>query len=130
MNHAKTYHTRQQKVILQFIEGRKEYVTVSQIDEYLKKQGEPVGLTTIYRHLERLRKEGVVQKIVLDGNSGACYQYVGNEADDESRFLLKCEDCGNILNMDCHHMKALYSHVLEEHHFNVDPHRTMFYVIC
>ena len=106
MNHAKTYHTRQQKVILQFIEGRKEYVTVSQIDEYLKKQGEPVGLTTIYRHLERLRKEGVVQKIVLDGNSGACYQYVGNEADDESRFLLKCEDCGNILNMDCHHMKA------------------------
>ena len=39
MNHAKTYHTRQQKVILQFIEGRKEYVTVSQIDEYLKKQG-------------------------------------------------------------------------------------------
>ncbi|HBI60918.1 MAG TPA: Fe2+/Zn2+ uptake regulation protein, partial [Lachnospiraceae bacterium] len=64
MNHAKTYHTRQQKVILQFIESMQEYVTVSQIDEYLKKQGEPVGLTTIYRHLERFRKEGIVQKIV------------------------------------------------------------------
>lgn len=130
MNHAKTYHTRQQKVILQFIESKQEYVTVSQIDEYLKKQGEPVGLTTIYRHLERFQKEGIVQKIVLDGNSGACYQYVGDKDGGVSRFLLKCEDCGNIMNMDCHHMKELYSHVLEEHHFNVDPHRTMFYGIC
>jgi Fur family ferric uptake transcriptional regulator len=27
-------------------------------------------------------------------------------------------------------MKELYSHVLEEHHFNVNPHRTMFYGVC
>lgn len=130
MNHAKTYHTRQQKVILRFMESMNHgYVTVSQIADYLKQQGEPVGLTTIYRHLDRFQKEGIVQKIVLDGNSGACYQYIDSR-EEENQFLLKCEDCGDILNMDCGHMKELYSHVLEEHHFNVNPHRTMFYGVC
>lgn len=131
MNHAKTYHTRQQKVILQFMESMDQtYITVGQIAEYLKEQGESVGLTTIYRHLDRFLKEGIVQKIVLDGNSGACYQYIKSNEDESNQFLLKCEDCGGILNMDCGHMKELYSHVLEEHHFNVNPHRTMFYGVC
>lgn len=131
MNHAKTYHTKQQKVILQCMEHRRPgYITASQIAEYLKQQGESVGLTTIYRHLERFQKEGIVQKIVLDGNSGACYQYIGKTEDEDNQFLLKCEDCGDIMNMDCGHMKELYSHVLEEHHFNVNPHRTMFYGVC
>lgn len=130
MNHSKTYHTKQQKVILQFMKQMEhDYITVSQIAEYLKKQGESVGLTTIYRHLERFQKEGIVRKIVLDGNSGACYQYIVTE-DEKNCFLLKCEDCGDIMNMGCGHMKELYSHVLEEHHFNVNPHRTMFYGVC
>ncbi|MDD7403320.1 MAG: transcriptional repressor [Butyribacter sp.] len=130
MNRAKTYHTRQQKAILQFMEStNQKYITVGQIAEYLKEQGESVGLTTIYRHMDRFLKEGIVQKIVLDGNSGACYQYIGSE-DEANQFLLKCEDCGSIMNMDCGHMQELYSHVLEEHHFNVNPHRTMFYGVC
>ena len=131
MNHAKTYPTRQQKVILKCMEQMESgYITAGQIAEYLKNQGEAVGLTTVYRHLERFQKEGIVRKIVLDGNSGACYQYVRKEEEDGSQFLLKCEDCGDIMNMDCGHMKELYSHVLEEHHFNVNPHRTMFYGVC
>ena len=97
MNHAKTYHTKQQNAILQFlIASDQKYHTVSQIAEYLKERGESVGLTTIYRQLDKFQKEGIVQKIVLDGNSGACYQYVGTQ-EEESKFLLKCEDCGDQL---------------------------------
>lgn len=131
MNHARTYHTKQQEVILQFMENTKEkYITISQIAEYLKLQGESVGLTTIYRHMDKFLKEGIVRKIMLDGNSGACYQFVVNAEEETNQFLLKCEDCGNIMNMGCGHMQELYSHVLEEHHFNVNPHRTMFYGVC
>ena len=67
MNHAKTYHTRQQKVILKCMEQMESgYITAGQIAEYLKNQGEAVGLTTVYRHLERFQKEGIVRKIVLE----------------------------------------------------------------
>lgn len=128
LNHAKTYHTRQQKAILNFMsDSADQYVTVSQIAAHLKEEGQPVGLTTIYRQLDKLEKDGIVHKIVLDGNSGACYQYAGKDA---GQLLLKCEDCGGIIPMACSHMVELYEHVLLEHQFRVNPHRTMFYGVC
>lgn len=128
MKQAKTYHTRQQKAILNFMAGNEgEYVTVSQIAAHLRQVGEPVGLTTVYRQLDKLEKDGIVHKIVLDGNSGAFYQYAGKEA---GRLLLKCEDCGGITPMDCSHMEGLYEHVMQEHRFQVNPYRTMFYGVC
>ncbi|MCI9078622.1 MAG: transcriptional repressor [Lachnospiraceae bacterium] len=132
MNSLNSYHTKQQQAILGYMENNKNgYVTVSQIATHLKEQGTPVGITTIYRHLDKFQKEGVVQKIVLDGNSGACYQYIhGSFSQNNCQFLLKCENCGKITNMGCSHMQDLYSHVLEEHNFNVNPHRTMFYGTC
>ena len=129
MNHTKTYHTRQQAAILNFIAENGKYVTVSQIAAHLKEKGQSVGVTTIYRQLEKFEKEGMVHKIVLDGNSGACYQYTGS-AQGENQFLLKCEDCGGMIPMDCSHMADLYEHVLEEHQFRINPHKTMFYGVC
>ncbi len=127
MNHAKSYHTKQQKIILDYMAGSSGYVTASQILSHLKAEGQKVGLTTIYRHLEKFEKDGIVYKIVLDGNSGACYQYAENV---KGRLLLKCEDCGGMIPMDCSHMDDLYEHVLREHQFKVNPHRTMFYGVC
>lgn len=132
MNRSGSYRTRQQQVILKYMENNRDgYVTVNQIAAHLKEQGNVVGITTIYRQLDKFQKEGLIQKLVLDGNSGACYQYIaGNSTEKNCQFLLKCEDCGEIINMGCNHMQELYSHVLEEHHFNVNPHRTMFYGTC
>ncbi len=129
MNDGKKYHTRQQDAILHFMENSPEkYVTVSQIATYLKEDGQSVGLTTIYRHLDKFEKEGIVHKIVLDGNSGACYQF--QEQEDNSQMLLKCEECGGITPMDCSHMVELYHHVEEDHQFHINPHRTIFYGVC
>ena len=128
MNDGKTYHTKQQAAILKYMsESTGKYVTVSQIAAHLKEEGQSIGLTTIYRQLDKLEKEGIVHKIVLDGNSGACYQYTG---EDEEQMLLKCEDCGGMIPMDCSHITELYQHVLQEHQFKVNPHRTMFYGVC
>lgn len=130
MNHAKTYRTRQQNAILRYMEETESScITVGQVEEYLKTQGEPVGLTTIYRHLNRFQKEGIIQKVAVDGYTQACYQYVGKEREQEG-FLLKCEDCGNMINMGCEHMAEFYGHVLEEHHFSINPVRTIFYGRC
>ena len=128
MKKVKTYHTRQQRAILNFMaDSEGKYVTVSQIATHLREVGEPVGLTTIYRQMDKLEKDGIVHKLVFDGNSGACYQYAGEE---KGRLLLKCEDCGDITPMDCSHMTDLYEHVLQEHRFRVNPYRTMFYGVC
>ncbi|MBR1743863.1 MAG: transcriptional repressor, partial [Lachnospiraceae bacterium] len=89
MSESRTYHTKQQQSILEIMEKMEEkYVTAGEVLQALKEEGAQVGLTTVYRRLDRLVKEGLVQKIVLDGNSGACYQYVGGK-EETSHFLLK-----------------------------------------
>ena len=53
------------------------HVTVNEICEYFKNQGISVGTTTVYRHLEKMVREGVVAKYVVDGTSSACFEYTG-----------------------------------------------------
>lgn len=128
MERSKNYHTKQQEIILNYLKmSGQDYVTVSRIATHLKEQGQCVGLTTIYRQLEKFEREGIVHKIVLDGNNGACYQYASENPD---MMLLKCEECGGMIPMECSHMEELYEHVLEEHQFQINSHRTMFYGLC
>ena len=66
------YMTKQQQAVLACIRGCADGVGAAELTELLHQQGETVGLTTVYRHLERLEKAGKVHKIVTD--SGAKYQ--------------------------------------------------------
>ena len=79
------------------------------------------------RQLERLEKRGLVHKLVTD--EGACWQYCDCHAHRDC-ILLKCEVCGAIQHMDCAHLGELYQHVLQQHHFRINPRRTLFYGLC
>ena len=68
---------KQQSAILDCLKlQEKEYVTVTDIEKYLKDKGCAVGLTTIYRHLDKMEKDGIVARINVEKQQGACYQYV------------------------------------------------------
>lgn len=127
---AGVYKTKQQSAIKQYLESKKdEYVTVSQIEKYLKENNCAVGLTTIYRHLEKMEKDGIVARLNVDGQLGACFQYVEN-SEDENCFYIKCEKCGEVAKMECHHLSELYSHVEDDHNFRINSKRTVFYGKC
>ena len=123
-----TYMTRQQKAVLECIETCEGgYTSAAALTEQLHRQGQAVGLTTVYRQLEKLAAQGLVHKIVTD--EGTCYQYC-NCARHQDCFLLKCEKCGKITHVDCEQLSPLYRHLEAEHHFSVDPRRTMLYGVC
>lgn len=123
-----SYMTRQQQAVLSCMENAPGgCATAAEVAELLHRQGQPVGLTTVYRQLERLAAEGLVHKIVTD--EGACWQYCDSHAHRDC-FLLKCEKCGRIQHLDCTHLGQLYQHLLEEHHFRINPRRTLFYGLC
>lgn len=127
---AGKYKTKQQLAIKQYLELQKDgYVTVSQIEKYLKENNCGVGLTTIYRHLEKMEQDGVVARLNVDGQPGACFQYVEN-GEAENCFYIKCEKCGEVAKMECHHLSELYSHVEDDHHFKINSKRTVFYGKC
>ena len=101
-----TYMTRQQQAILTCIQSCDGGIGAAELTETLHRQGETVGLTTVYRHLERLEKAGKVHKIVTD--SGAKYQFCTCNASGRDCFLLKCEKCGEVCHVDCSHLAPLY----------------------
>ena len=112
-----TYMTRQQREVLRCIEDCADGTCAAELAERLHRQGSRVGLTTVYRH-----------KIVTD--EGARYQYCDGRHAGRDCFLLKCERCGRIEHLDCSHLGELYAHLLSEHHFRINPRRTLFYGLC
>lgn len=83
-----TYMTRQQRAVLEGVKASPEgCATAAELTEQLHREGQTIGLTTVYRQLERLAQQGLVHKAVTD--QGAYYQYCGH--DEGSCFLLKCE---------------------------------------
>ena len=124
-----TYMTRQQKAVLECIEhAHGGCATAQQLTEQLHAEGQAIGLTTVYRQLEKLERQGLVHKIVTD--AGARYQFCDCQGKGHTCFLLKCERCGRVEHVDCHHLGELYEHLQQEHHFRINPHRTLFYGLC
>ena len=127
------YKTKQMTEILTFlksVQGR--HVTVNEICDFFREKGISVGTTTIYRHLEKMVKEGLAAKYVVDGSSSACFEYLGAEehCHKTSCFHCKCEKCGKLIHIQCDEIECLSRHMTEHHDFQLDPKRTVFYGIC
>ena len=64
------YATTSRKKILEYLMANSDRtVTVTDIDQYLKKHDNEVNITTIYRYLDKLAKEGTVMKYVAEKGS-------------------------------------------------------------
>ncbi len=123
-----TYSTKQQQAVLRCIETHaKQCVSAAELSELLREQGSPIGVATVYRQLEKLEKQGRLHKVVTE--EGACYHLCTQETPHDC-FLLKCEKCGRIEHVDCEKLAPLYRHLEQEHHFAINPCRTMFYGVC
>ena len=124
-----TYMTKQQRAVLDCIRAEQGgCANATELCEALHRRGEQVGLTTVYRQLERLEQQGLLHKIVTD--EGARYQYCDAHEHGGDCFLLKCEKCGKIQHIDCSHLGELYRHLMAEHGFTINPRKTLFYGLC
>ncbi len=127
----KEYQTRQKQLILAMLrEKQNEHVKAEQILSHLRKDGESLGLTTVYRNLEKLVQDGVIIKYVgLDGTS-ASYQYVGEMAAHKDHYHLVCLQCGQLVHLNCNVIDEFASHIQNDHHFQLDSMKTVFYGYC
>jgi Fur family ferric uptake transcriptional regulator len=93
--------------------------------------GSPIGTATVYRQLERMVDEGLVQKYTIDANTPACFEYVGADSHaGEACFHCKCEKCGRLIHLHCEELQGLSEHIREHHGFRINPMRTVFYGLC
>jgi Fur family ferric uptake transcriptional regulator len=131
MKRPSRYNTKQGEAILSYLASLDgEHVTASQIAMHFGAEDSSVGLTTVYRHLEKLSKDGKVRKYTMDDSSAACYQYAGESDNHDERFHLKCEICGALTHLQCDTLEQIKEHVYETHSFQINPSKTVFYGTC
>lgn len=133
MNTKSRYKTRHSEDIKEYLKSVKGvHITVNDVCDYFKNAGMPIGMTTVYRQLERMVDEGIVQKYIIDTNSPACFEYIGEEVheDKETCFHCKCEKCGKLIHLHCEELEEVQKYLKSRLGFAVDPMRTVFYGFC
>ena len=127
------YRTRQRQALLDYLQTVPgQHVTASDICAHFASLGAPIGTATVYRQLESLVDEGLVNKYIIDSGSPACCESIGRaaHAGDEACFHCKCEKCGALIHLHCEELAGLGEHLALHHGFSINPMRTVFYGIC
>ena len=110
--------------------NRHRTVSVKDIDAHLKGLDCPVNITTIYRYLDKLEREGDVMKYAEAQGDKATYQLVEKNHHCNTHLHLKCVDCGSIIHLDCQFMEEIAGHIAEDHGFKLQCKNSVIYGRC
>ena len=133
MDPRANYRTKQREMLIGYLESVPGvHITAGNVCEYFRSHGTPISQATVYRQLEKLVGEGVLNKYIIDAGSPACFEYVSADSHSggEVCFHCKCEKCGKLIHMHCEELEEIQAHLSAEHHFQLDPMRTVFYGLC
>lgn len=120
------YNTKPRKEILKlFQENKNELYTPKMIMELLSS-----NKATVYRTLEMLYDEGILNRFFDERTNTFQYQYIDENDNCSTHLHLKCLVCGKIIHLNCHDANHLINHINLLHGFNVDQKQTIIYGTC
>ena len=125
MQKRESYHTKQKEKVVHLIKEQQKELTIKEIYELLNKE---VGLTTIYRIIDKLVNDGVVNQSIGKNNI-TYYQYL-EECKKENHFYLKCEVCSKLIHVDCDCIKELSEHIGKRHGLKPTKSKVIIEGIC
>lgn len=117
--------TRQRREIIALLEHSTQPVSAEGIFFGLRKQGETVSLSTVYRVLELLVEKKAVRRINTVEECGALF-----ELDDMHRHYLVCLGCHKMFPLDDCPLKSYEKVLSEKTGFCVTGHSLEIYGYC
>lgn len=129
MPREKTYNTKGRALILDYLVMHSDQaVSVQEIYDALGASN--INISTIYRYLDKLVKEGVVLKSVSHNGEMATFQFIEKEKRCHEHLHMKCIHCGRVNHLDCAFMEDLRGHVLKHHGFRIECQNSLLYGVC
>ena len=125
MARSESYNTKQKDKILSVIKNQRREFTINDIYNQVK---DKVGLTTIYRLVDKLVQDGRLNISIKKDNT-TYYQYL-EEYNKINHFYLKCDQCGEMEHIDCDCIEELSSHILKKHKFKPNKDHIIINGIC
>ncbi len=124
-------NTRSKALILQCLQDLGgNHVTAEELSDMLKEKNTPVAKSTLYRFLSQLEQDGLVKKYFMGENSGACYQFVGENSDCHEHFHLLCRQCGEVTHFENPSLEQLIKNLDSTNDFLIDIKDSPFYGTC
>ena len=121
----KSQRTRSQQQIFELLQQLKKALSAQDLYVQLRQRKISMGLATVYRALEALKLEGVIQVRTLSSGES-----LYSLAQAEDTHYLTCVRCGNSTVMDECPVHGLESHLTESHHFQIFYHTLEFFGLC
>ncbi|MEM9908785.1 MAG: Fur family transcriptional regulator [Cyanobacteria bacterium P01_D01_bin.44] len=120
----KTHRTRSQESVLKVLQKLNRSISAQDLHLELRQKGTKIGLATVYRGLEALKLEGIVQVRTLP-NGEALYSL-----SHEDRHHLTCLRCGDSVAIDECPVHDLEKHLNQSHQFKIFYHTLEFFGLC
>jgi Fur family ferric uptake transcriptional regulator len=120
----KTNYTRSQERILNLLKTQTEALSAQDIYFELRRRNQGVGLATVYRALDVLKMEGVVQVRTL-ANGESLYN-----STQQDQHHLTCLQCGTSFPLDECPVHQLETELQKSHQFKVFYHTLEFFGLC
>ncbi len=126
----KKYYTEQRRRLLSFMqENSDRQFSVEEIAEHLC-EGKAISVSSIYRNINAMAAEGMIQRFPRDGSRTFLYQYIG-DGDCREHIHMKCEICGSIFHLDRQAMEVIdASAPAAASGFCIDKKKTILYGAC
>ncbi|MFP3975151.1 MAG: Fur family transcriptional regulator [Dehalococcoidia bacterium] len=116
--------SKQRDTILKVLRSTTSHPTVDWIYDRVREDIPNVSLGTVYRNLNQLKQEGVIQE--LNVGSGPSH-YDGTP---ENHYHFRCVKCGRVFDVDKPVNHELEREVEQKSGFRVLYHQVEFYGLC
>ena len=120
----KTQRTRSQERVFQLLKSLNRAISAQDLYLELRQSNQAIGLATVYRALEALKLEGVVQMRTL-ASGESLYSSVQKDL-----HHLTCVNCGASIPFDECPVHELQQKLADCYHFKVYYHNLEFFGLC
>ena len=120
----KARRTRSQERIINLLKILQQEISAQDIYVALRNHGQNIGLATIYRSLDVLKLEGVIQARTL-ANGESLYSFI-----QEDRHHLTCLQCGDSIPIHECPVQDLEEQLHQSYQFKIYYHMLEFFGLC
>jgi Fur family ferric uptake transcriptional regulator len=110
--------TRAQRAVLTALAGRQGFASAQEIHASLRDSGQGVGLTSVYRALQSLTEQGVVDG-VRDSSGETVYRQCESGG---HHHHLRCVACGSTVELEAPTLERWLADVARTHGYDVTGH--------
>ena len=117
--------TRQRAAISALLENLEDFRSAQDLHDELRRRGEGIGLTTVYRTLQQMAATGAVDTLRTDTGES-----VYRLCSEHHRRHLVCRACGSTVEIQGGQVEAWAAQVAREHGFSDVSHTIEIFGIC